>query len=138
MDNLNTAIDYDQMQPVVQSLLVSSNWTSDQIGVFLQNTNQSLVLPALAAGQQTAAAQGYSEYLESGPPSLRITNNGAGSVSLGWSPVALNYLLEHKSHLESSSSNWNNLTIPPRAVGNDFSATLATTNSREFFRLHQP
>jgi hypothetical protein len=130
-------LDYDQMQPVVQSL-VSSNWTSDRIGVFLQNTNQSLVLPALAAGQQTAAAQGYSEYIQSGPPTLSITNNGASSVSLGWSPVAVNFLLEHKSHLASSSSNWTSMPILPRAVGNDFSASIVTTNARDFYRLHQP
>jgi hypothetical protein len=130
-------LDYYQMQPVVQSL-VSSNWTADQIGLFLQNTNQSLVLPALAASQQTAAAQGYSEYLQPGPPILWITNNGAGSVSLDWSPVASNFLLEHKPHLLSSSSNWTSVTFSPRAAGNDFSTSVSATNDRELYRLHQP
>ncbi|MGO8699235.1 MAG: hypothetical protein ACLQVY_16125 [Limisphaerales bacterium] len=130
-------LDYNQMQPIVQSL-VSSNWTADQIGLFLQNTNQSLVLPVLAMGQQTAAAQGYSEYLQPGPPTLWITNNVAGSVSLGWSPVALDFFLEHKSHLLSSSSNWTSIPILPRTVGNDFNASIITTNEREFYRLHLP
>jgi len=130
-------LDYDQMQPIVQSL-VSSNYTADQIGLFLQNTNQSLVLPALAAAQQTAAAQGYAEYLQPGPPILWITNTGAGSVSLDWSPVAINFLLEHKSHLLSSSSNWTSVSFSPRAAGNNFNTSVSTTNDREFYRLHQP
>ena len=130
-------LDYDQMQPYVQSL-VGQGKTLDQIGVALQNTNQALVLPALAAGQQTAAAQGYSEYIEPGPPTLWITNNGAGSVSLAWSPVALQFLLEHKPRLASSNSNWTSIPKLPRAVGNDFSASIITTNSREFYRLRQP
>ena len=130
-------LDYDQMQPVVQSL-VSSNLTSDQIGVALQTTNQALVLPALAAGQQTAAAQGYAEYIAPGPPTLWITNNGGGSVSVGWSPVGLTYSVQHKSHLEGT--NWFSLTntIPPRTLGNDFSVQIGATKDREFFRLYQP
>jgi hypothetical protein len=123
-------LDYDQMQPYVQYLASQQGETSDQIGVALQNTNQALVLPALAAGQQTAAAQGYSEYIQPGPPTLWITNNGAGSVSLGWSPVAVQFQLDHKSHLASSSSNWTSIPIPPRTLGNDFSASIISTNTR--------
>jgi hypothetical protein len=130
-------LDYDQMQPYVQSLALQGD-TADQIGVALQNTNQALVFPALAAGQQTAAAQGYAEYIEPGSPTLWITNNGTSSVSLGWSPVALNFLLEHKSHLANSSSNWTSIPILPRAIGNDFRASMVTTNARDFYRLHQP
>jgi len=130
-------LDYDQMQPYVQ-FLASQGDSQDQIGAALQNTNQALVLPALAAGQQTAAARGYSEYIEGGSPTLRITNQGAGLVSLGWSPVAVQFRLEHKTHLASSSSNWTSIPIPSRAVGNDFSASMTTTNAREFYRLHQP
>jgi hypothetical protein len=125
------------MQPVVQSL-VSSHWTADQIGLFLQNTNQSLVLPALGIGQQTATAQGYSEYIVPGPPTLRITNNGAGSVGLGWSPVAVDFLLESKSYALSPRSSWTSISILPRTVGNDFSASIVATNAGEFYRLHQP
>jgi hypothetical protein len=130
-------LDYDQMQPVVQSL-VSSHWTADQIGLFLQNTNQSLVLPALGIGQQTATAQGYSEYIVPGPPTLRITNNGAGSVGLGWSPLAVDFLLESKSYALSPRSSWTSISILPRTVGNDFSASIVATNAGEFYRLHQP
>ena len=131
-------LDYDQMQPYVQSL-VTQGKTSDEIGVLLQDTNQSLVLPALAAGQQTAAAKGYSEYIQPGPPLLSITNNGGGSISLGWSPVALNFLLERKAHLPGSGTNWTTISVPPRAVGDDFSTTIdTTTKAGEFYRLHQP
>jgi hypothetical protein len=130
-------LDYDQMQPYVQSL-ESSNLTSDQIGVALQNTNQALVMPALAADQQTDTAQGYAEYLQSGPPLLRITNNGDGTMNLGWSPVEVDFSLEHKFHLLSSSSNWTTLTFPPRAVGGDYSSVITNFTDREFFRLHQP
>jgi hypothetical protein len=132
-----SSLDYDQTQPYVQSL-ASLGETSDQIGVALQNTNQALVLPALAAGQQTSIAQGYAEYQQSGAPRLRISNNGDGTSTLGWSPVALNFNLEHKSHLESSSSNWTTLAFPARAVGADFSASVTNGNLREFYRLHQP
>jgi len=128
-------LDYDQMQPYVQSL-VNSNWTSDQIGVALQNTNQALVLPALAAGQQTAAAQGYSEYIQAGPPELRITNNGTGSVSLGWSPVALKFVAQQDFDLRGT--NWTMISVPPRLVGSDFSASPTTTNQQQFYRLHLP
>lgn len=130
-------LDYDQMQSYVQSL-ANSGETSDQIGVALQNTNQALVMPALAANQQTATAQGYAEYLQSGPPLLRITNNGDGTMSLGWSPVAVNFNLEHKSHLESSNSNWTTLAAPPRTVGSDFSASVTNSNDRQFYRLYRP
>ena len=128
-------LDYDQMQPYVQSL-VNSNWTSDRIGVALQNTNQAMVLPALAACQQTAAAQGYAEYIEPSPPTLRITNNGAGSVSLGWSPVALKFIVEQNFNLLGTS--WVTISVPPRMVGNDFSTAPTTTNQQQFFRLYQP
>ena len=130
-------LDYDQMQPYVQFLATHGD-TSDQIGVELQNTNQALVLPALAAGQQTPAAQGYAEYIQPGPPTLWIISNGVGLASLGWSPVAVPFLLEHKARLSSSSSNWTAIPIPPRAVGNDFSASITFTNAREFYRLRQP
>jgi hypothetical protein len=132
-----SSLDYNQTQPYVQSL-VNANLTSDQIGVALQNTNQALVLPALAANQQTAVAQGYAEYLQSGPPSLQIVNNTDGSINLDWSPVALNFKLEHKFHLESSISNWTALPIPQRAPGADYSTNIAGAKDREFFRLHQP
>jgi hypothetical protein len=127
-------LDYNQMQPLVQSL--TNTMTSDQIGVVLQHTNQAMVFPALAAGQQTATAQGYSEYIQPGPPVLRITNNGATSVSLGWTPVAIKFLAEQKTNLQGT--NWTAISVPPRAAGNDFSVTLTTTNKIGFFRLHQP
>ena len=128
-------LDYDQMQPVVRSL-VSSNWTADQIGLFLQNTNQSLVLPALGIGQQTPTAQGYSEYLQSGRPVLRITSNGVSSVSLVWTPVAVNFMLEQQTKLPGT--NWTTIYIPPRATGIDFCDPLTTSNATSFFRLHLP
>ncbi|SPE55143.1 exported hypothetical protein [Verrucomicrobia bacterium] len=128
-------LDYTQMQTYVQSL-INSNLSSDAIGLMLQNTNQSLVFPALLAGQQTATAQGYAEYIEPGPPLLRITNNGAGSVSLGWSPVAIKFLPQQNPN--SLGANWTTIPVPPRAAGSDFSVTLTTTNNQEFFRLHQP
>jgi hypothetical protein len=86
------------------------------------------------SGQQTSAAQGYSEYLQSGPPLLRITNNGVGSVRLVWTPMAIKLMLEQQTKLQSS--NWTTISIPPRAAGNDFSYTLTMTNATGFFRLH--
>jgi hypothetical protein len=127
-------LDYNQMQPYVQSL--TNKLSPDQIGVQLQNTNQALIFPALMAGQQTATAQGYSEYIQLGPPVLRITNNGPSSIGLGWSPVAIKFLAEQKTNL--SGSNWTSVPIQPRAAGSDFSASIPKTNATEFYRLHQP
>jgi hypothetical protein len=130
-------LDYDQMQPYVQSL-AGQGETSDQIGLALQGTNKSLVLPALASNQQTALGQGYAEYIQPNPPVLRFTNNGDGTMNLGWSPAALNFNLEHKFHLASSVSNWTTLTVPTRSVGSDYSTTITNSSDREFFRLHHP
>lgn len=129
-----TNLNYCQMQPVVEAL---TNLTSDQIGVFLENVNQTNVYPALAANQETAIAQGYSEYISSSPPTLRLTNTSAGSAMLAWTPVAINFVAQRRYHLEST--NWDSVTnVPTRTVGQDFTIPVTTTNSREFFRLIQP
>jgi len=120
------------MQGCVQSL--TNTKTSDQIGALLQNTNQALVFPALVAGQQTPTAHGYSEYIQPGPPVLRITNNGLSSIRLGWSPLAIKFLAEQNSNL--LGTNWTTISVPPRAAGSDFSVTPTTTNKQGFFRLH--
>ena len=46
--------------------------------------------------------------------------------------------LEHKFHLESSSSNWTTLAFPARAVGGDYFNMVTNSKDREFLRLHQP
>ena len=117
------------MQPYVQ--LPSTTNTSDQIGVALQKTNQNLVFPSLLAGQQTDVGRGFAEYIQPGPPVLRITHNGTGLITLDWSPVAIRFLAEQEAKV--SGSNWTPISIPPRTAGNDFTVAIPKTNNTGFF-----
>jgi hypothetical protein len=128
-------LDYYQLQPTVQAM-TNSGSTLDQVGAFLVQSNFQAVSSQFPVLSPTDCGRGYAEYIAIGLPVLRITNNVAGSVRLGWSPVAIRFLAEQKAHL--SDSNWTSVSIPPRAAGNDFVTTISKTNATGFYRLRKP
>jgi hypothetical protein len=129
-------LDYYQLQSVVQQLTTNGS-TLDQVGAFLVQSNFQVVAAMFTNLPQTDCGRGYAEFIRTNPPVLRITNTSAGAVTLGWSPVAINFFAEQRTNL-TSGSNWSALTTPPRTAGNDFSAAVFKTNRAQFFRLHQP
>jgi hypothetical protein len=129
-------LDYEQMLSQVDQWQ-AHGLSEDQIGSKLEALQFQAVLPALAAQQETDCGRGYAEYIQGGLPSLRIMKTNAGLVHIGWSPVAVKFLLEEKSALRTAGS-WSAMPIPQRGAGEDYSVFVATTNARGFYRLHGP
>jgi hypothetical protein len=90
---------------------------------------------ALAAGAVTNTGLAYQEYSQPGPPVLQLTRSNS-QAWLDWTPVAVKFLPEQNTNL--SAATWSSLTVPPRAVGSDFTNLVALTNLAGFYRLHQP
>ena len=126
-----TNLDYYQMQPLV------TNLPESQAALIVNQVELQDIYPAALDGQQTVIGQGYAEYIQSGPPALRImSTNSPHSLALAWTPVALNFLLEQKTNL--SAATWSSLPVPPRPTGCDFTAAVGATNATGFYRLRQP
>jgi hypothetical protein len=117
-----------------QAYLTNAN--ADANAVVLNTHENTAVNAALNAGTVTVTGLAYAEYIVTNPPVLNLAPANAGCVNFTWTPVASEYLLEQAGSLSVPA--WMSQTIPPRVVGDDYSASFQTTNQAAYFRLHLP
>jgi hypothetical protein len=122
-------LDYTNEQPAISDL------TANAAAEVLNANENTAVYAALSAGVVTNTGQAYQEYIQPDQPTLNLTQANR-MLSLSWTPVAVHYLLEQTNNL--LVTNWSAFSFPARGVGEDYTASIATTNSREFLRLHLP
>jgi hypothetical protein len=68
------------------------------------------------------------------PIALTYSNSTAG-ITLNWPAYAVGFALESTPTL--SPAQWSTVASAPQVKNNSFELTLPTTNSNQFFRLHQ-
>lgn len=71
-----------------------------------------------------------------GPYSLGIKSAGQTEATLYWLTNAVGWNLE--STMLLSPANWNTVTNAPIIAGTNFSVTVSTALTQQFFRLHKP
>jgi hypothetical protein len=75
------------------------------------------------------------EISSDGPYAVDIEQTGPSQVRLLWPTSALGWDLESSSSL--APANWNSVTNPPGINGTNFTLTIASDVSAQFFRLHK-
>jgi hypothetical protein len=122
-------LDYTNEQPKISGL------SADAAATVLNSDENAAIYAALADDDVTNTGLAYQEYSQPGPPVLQLIGSG-GQVMLDWTPVAVPFLLEQSTSLSAPA--WSSVPIPARLPGNDFTASIGTTNHAGFYRLHQP
>jgi hypothetical protein len=113
-----------------------TNASADANALSLSKHENSALSVALAVGSVTNTGLAYAEYILTNPPTLNLATTNYGVLNFVWTPVASKYLLESTKNLTTHS--WTAQTISPRPVGEDYAASVKTTNGDAFFRLHLP
>jgi hypothetical protein len=71
-----------------------------------------------------------------GPYNLAIGNSTANQATLWWPTNAIGWALQ--SSVLLSNPSWNSVTNVPLVASTNFTVTIATTNTQQFFRLYKP
>ncbi|MGC9941472.1 MAG: hypothetical protein ABSE48_06525 [Verrucomicrobiota bacterium] len=124
-------LDYTNMQPYLIGL------SPDAAGSFLNSQEYSAAYAAISTGTLTNSGVAYEEYMSTNQPVLELFPTNGNNLAFSWTPLASAYVLESTNVL-TGAGNWIAQTMPPRAVGADYSAIFKTTNGTAFYRLRLP